>query len=417
MRVLVAGGGIGGLAAALSLYDAGITDITVVDAALRIRPLGLGISLLPHAVRELAELDLYHPIANLGVPLSQVAYPNPAATRVVLAPRGQRAGYLWPHLSVPRGELQVALLRAVYQRLGRSAVRTGGRLTGFRQDDAGVYARFVDAEGRSWHERADVLIGADGVNSATRATLFPDEDPPLAQPRILMRGTTRCPPFADGHTMIMSAHGEARFMAHPIKPIDPRDGYTLTNWLAELPDRQSAGELDDSGWNGPADLRRLGRVFRGWSIAGADIGAMVRTPTEASGYPLVTRAPLEQWSFGRVTLLGDAAHPLYPYVLGGASESIVDARVLARALAGHDDPVEALEEYERARLPLNKWLQLIGHGRVPRAAEATGPLGAAEEIGGIIGAYGHLPGHDPKSLNTRATYGVPARATSAAAAS
>ncbi|WP_406287678.1 FAD-dependent monooxygenase [Embleya sp. NBC_00896] len=406
MRVLVAGGGIGGLAAALSLYDAGITDVTVVDAALRIRPLGLGISLLPHAVRELAELDLYHPIANLGVPLSAVAYPNAAATRVVLEPRGQRAGFLWPHLSVPRGELQVALLRAVYQRLGRVAVRTGSRLTGFDQDGGGVRARFVDADGRVWDESADVLIGADGINSATRATLLPDEGVPVAQPRILMRGTTRCAPFADGHTMIMTAHGEARFMAHPIKPIDPRDGYTLTNWLAELPDRQSAGELGDSGWNGPADLRRLHRVFRGWSIAGADIGAMVKSPTEASGYPLVTRPPLDQWSYGRVTLLGDAAHPMYPYVLGGASESIVDARVLARALASHDDPVEGLAMYERARLPLNKWLQLIGHGRVPRAADATGPLTAAEEIGGVLGAYGHLPGHDPAALNARPSYSL-----------
>ncbi|MGC0414995.1 2-polyprenyl-6-methoxyphenol hydroxylase-like FAD-dependent oxidoreductase [Embleya sp. AB8] len=406
VRVLVAGGGIGGLAAALSLHDAGITEVTVIDAALRIRPLGLGISLLPHAVRELAELDLYHPIANLGVPLSGVAYPDRTAKRVVLEPRGQRAGFLWPHLSVHRGELQVALLRAVYQRLGRPAVRTGSRLTGFDQDDDGVTAYFVDGDGRAWQERADVLIGADGINSATRATLLPDEGSPMAQPRILMRGTTRCAPFADGHTMIMTAHGEARFMAHPIKPIDPRDGTTLTNWLAELPDRQSAGELGDTGWNGPADLRRLTRVFRGWSIAGADVGAMVKTPTEASGYPLVTRPPLDQWSFGRVTLLGDAAHPMYPYVLGGASESIVDARVLARSLASYRDPSEALERYERARLPLNKWLQLIGHGRVPRAADATGPLTATEEIGGIIGAYGHLPGHDPAGLNERPSYSL-----------
>jgi len=407
VRVLVAGGGIGGLATALSLHDAGLTDVLVVDAALSIKPLGLGISLLPHAVRELAELDLYHPVANLGVPLSGVAYPSHDAKRVLVAPRGQRAGYLWPHLSVHRGELQVALLRAVYQRLGRSAVHTGGRLLDFRQDDDGVRARFGDSEGRVREERADVLIGADGINSATRATLLPDEGPPVAQPRILMRGTTRCEPFADGHTMIMTAHGEARFMAHPIKPIDPREGHTLTNWLAELPDRQSAGELGDTGWNGPADLRRLHRVFRGWSIAGADVGAMVRTPTEASGYPLVTRAPLERWSYGRVTLLGDAAHPMYPYVLGGASESIVDARVLARALASHDDPVKALEVYERMRLPLTEWLQLLGHGRVPRVAGARGPLGAAEEIGGIVGAYGLLPGHDPEGLNSRPSYAFP----------
>ena len=134
MRVLIIGGGIGGLTTALSLHAAGI-DCLVAESALELRPLGVGINLQPHAVRELIELGLGDELAKIGVPTSYQTYTDRFGGTILALPRGRYAGYNWPQYSIHRGELQMLLLSAVRERLGAGAVRTGLSLEDFEQHE------------------------------------------------------------------------------------------------------------------------------------------------------------------------------------------------------------------------------------------------------------------------------------------
>lgn len=412
MRIVVAGGGIGGLATALSLHAVGITDVVVTEATAEIRPLGVGINLLPHAVRELTELGLVDRIAEIGVETAELSYFNRFGQAIWSEPRGVKVGYRWPQYSVHRGRLQMVLLAAVIERLGPQAVRTGARLTGFTDKGDEVVASFGDEE-----IRCDLLIGADGINSTTRSLLVPDEGPPPWNGLVLWRGTTVGRPYLTGRSMIMAGDGVEKFVAYPISAPDS-DGSVLINWIAERPlDRDAVGRGD---WNQPVEVAEILRHFGDWRFDWLDVPEIIRGAQAAYEYPMVDRNPLPQWTQGRVTLLGDAAHAMYPIGSNGASQAIIDARVLAYALAMHPDLAQALAAYEDERRPPTTAIQLanrqlgpevvmkLAHERAPEGfddIEAILPILEREEI---ALRYKRTAGFDPALLNERPSYSLPA---------
>jgi 5-methylphenazine-1-carboxylate 1-monooxygenase len=348
--VLIAGAGIGGLTAALCLHAAGI-DVTVVESARRIRPLGVGINLQPRAVGELVGLGLGADLAAIAVATAEHVYVDESGARLFTEPRGQAAGHRWPQYSVHRGELQMMLLSAVRERLGEDAVRTGVRLDDVEQTPTGVHARLTDRHtSAAIRAEADALIGADGLHSVVRARLHPDEGPLRWSGIRMWRGATESTAFLTGRSMVLANRGPVRFLAYPISPAD--GGRALVNWVCMVPVSDPGplpGSAEDAGWN------RVGRAedvlphCSGWSWAWLDVPALITGSEQILEYPMVDRDPLPWWGRDRVTLLGDAAHPMYPIGANGGSQAILDASALADALATTDDPAAGLVRYEDTR--------------------------------------------------------------------
>jgi 2-polyprenyl-6-methoxyphenol hydroxylase-like FAD-dependent oxidoreductase len=413
VRVVVAGGGIGGLTAALSLHAAGITDVAVLEAAPELRPLGVGVNVLPHAVRELTELGLAERLSGQGVATAALAYHNRHGQAIWSEPRGVAAGYKWPQYSVHRGTLQMMLLDAVHERLGTESVRTDAAVTAFEDIPDGVRVKLAD--GRT--VEGDVLVAADGIRSAVRAQLHPEEGAPPWNGLVLWRGTTRvpAPAFLGGRTMIMAGDGVEKFVAYPLTDTPDADGTVLLNWIAERPLESAPRAPGD--WNRPADPADILRYFGGWQFDWLDIPTVIAGAEAVFEYPMVDRDPLPRWTHGRVTLLGDAAHAMYPNGSNGASQAILDARVLARELATR--PIdEALAAYEADRRPTTAAIQQANRGQGPeivmRTVAERAPDGFADiddvlslaEREAVAAAYKKTAGFDPEILNSRPSYTV-----------
>ncbi|NQW10631.1 MAG: flavin-dependent oxidoreductase [Alphaproteobacteria bacterium] len=413
MTVLIIGAGIGGLATALSLHQAGV-PCRVFESVDRIAPLGVGINVLPHAVRELTELGLADALANTGVATAELAYYSKHGQRIWAEPRGLDAGYRWPQYSIHRGELQMILYGAVEARLGPGAIVTGHHLAGWEETPGGVRATFTGkrSEGNGTSVEGSLLVAADGIHSAARATLTPDEGPPIWNGAILWRGTSLAPPFLSGRTMIMAGHEFQKFVCYRIDPhLDPA-GNTQINWVAERkfePDH--AWRRED--WNRRARRADYRPYFEDWRFDWLDIPDLLDRAEAVFEYPMVDRDPLDRWTHGRMTLLGDAAHPMYPIGSNGASQAMLDARVLTRAVLDHGLTPEALDAYEADRRPATAKIVLANRGNGPeqvmQMVEARAPDGferiedvlSREELEDAAGAYKKLAGFDKDALNTR----------------
>ncbi|HEY3800124.1 MAG TPA: flavin-dependent oxidoreductase [Caulobacteraceae bacterium] len=409
MRVIVVGGGIGGLTLALSLHAAGI-EAQVLEAAPLLQPLGVGINVLPHAARELLELGLGEELATRGIATEALVYANRFGQEIWREPRGRLAGYHWPQISIHRGALQTLLLDAVRTRLGADAVTTGCRVT--RTANEGDSARVWATDGAS--ADADVVVAADGIHSAVRAQVYPDEGPPKWNQRVLWRGVTESTPFLGGATMVMAGHQAQKFVCYPIDPQAAARGRSRINWIAEL----SFGDTDTwrrEDWTRRARLADFLPSFEGWRFDWLDVPAIIRGAAEVFEYPMVDRDPIERWTFGRVTLLGDAAHPMYPIGSNGASQAILDARTLAFELAAGPSVEAALARYEAARRPATSRLVLLnranGPEQVMQLAHERAPGGFAHvhdvltqaELEATAGDYKRTAGFDVASLNARAS--------------
>ncbi|MUM17554.1 MULTISPECIES: flavin-dependent oxidoreductase [unclassified Mycobacteroides] len=336
--IVIAGAGIGGLTAALTLHAAGF-DVAVLESAHEVKPLGVGINMLPHAVGVLTELGLGDELSRMGVATTEIRFCNKRGTVLYTEPRGLAGDYLYPQISVHRGRLQLMLLDAVRKRVGPQSVQTNSRVFGFEQDAAGVRVRTAVGD-----IEADVLVGAEGVNSAIRAQLHPAD--PLRWAGVRMwRGAADVGPFLTGKTMI-AAHDDTdhELIAYPISD-------RTVNWVA-LARTDAAGDLPvDAQWNAPVSAGEVLDHFPGWDFGWLDIPTMIRSTDHIVEYPMVDRDPLPRWGEGRVTLLGDAAHPMYPLGANGGSQSVVDAHVLARALSeSSGDPARGLADYESQRI-------------------------------------------------------------------
>lgn len=406
MRIAIIGAGIGGLAAALSLHAAGFDGIRVYERAADIRGLGVGINLLPHAVRELTELGLADRVAALGVAPGSLAYYNRFGQEIWTEPRGLDAGYRWPQLSVHRGELQFALRDAVHERLG-DVVGTGHRLTEVTEEADAVTARFATDTGPVEIE-ADLVIGADGIHSALRAQRYPEEGPPPWSGLTLWRGTARGPAFLDGRTMIMAGDGEQKFVAYPLSEPDAA-GIARINFIAE---RRGTG-TPTVDWNRAVEAAPIAALFASWRFDWLDVPALIDAADEILEYPMVDRDALPQWSTGRTTLLGDAAHAMYPNGSNGASQAIIDARTLAYRLATEPTVSSALAAYDADRRPATAALlastRQTGPERVMLLARERAPEGfahihdviGADELAEIAASYKRAAGFDPAALNAR----------------
>jgi 5-methylphenazine-1-carboxylate 1-monooxygenase len=350
MNVVIAGGGIGGLTAALSLHRIGL-DVTVYESVDKVGALGVGINLLPHAVRELEVLGVLDELIEQGVTPEKLGYYTKRGEEIWHEARGRAAGYRWPQLSIHRGVLQQTLLAAVIDRLGADRVHVGHHLTGFEQTDGSATAIFVDR--RSGRElarpSADVVIACDGIHSQARKQLYPNEGPPIWSGAKLWRGLAEGPRMLDGRSQVWAGHRNQKFVAYPIR--DLPDDRQQINFIAELRyENEELSERED--WNQPGVLDDFLPSFEGWTFDWLDVPSLIRQAPGTFLFPMVDRDPVERWSFGRLTLLGDAAHPMYPVGSNGASQAILDAQTLAGCLRSYPtDPHQALAVYDAKRRP------------------------------------------------------------------
>lgn len=439
MKVIVAGAGIGGLSAALSLHAAGIEAI-VIDPAGMLRPLGVGINLMPHAVRELTELGLGGDLEATGIPTAEMVHFDRHGNRIWGFASGRNIGYRWPQYSIHRGELQMILLGAVRARLGPGAVRTGTAFVSFAESPAGVLVRVRDRSSGTLSElRGDVLVGADGLYSQVRAQLHPGEPPPRWGGVMMWRGMTEGAPFLTGRTVAVAGTNAAlKFVAYPISRPAERRGRALLNWVAEvkLPERASVrdAESNRADWNRQGRLGDVLPWFADWKFGWLDVPALITGAPRILEYPMVDRDPLPSWGSepswgqsgpGRVTLLGDAAHPMYPIGANGGSQAVLDARVLAwslaRDLSSSGTPAEGLAAYERARretvnaivlacrdMPADRLLQTVST-RAPGGFERIEDVLSAAELAAFDRAYRSTTLPDVAALNSRPSLTVTSR--------
>ena len=413
MTILIIGGGIAGLTTALSLHQIGV-PCRVYESVDAIEPLGVGINTLPHAVRELSELGLRDALAATAIPTAELAYFSARGQRIWSEPRGEAAGYHWPQFSVHRGELQMMLLNAVRERLGLDSVLTGHQLTGWDETPTGVRARFIHRRTGEKREDAEgsLLIGADGIHSTVRAAFHPSEGPPIWNGAIMWRGITRAKPFLNGRTMIMAGHEAQKFVAYPISRAAMDNGCSVINWIAERKFKTgSAWRRED--WNRPGMLDDFSQQFESWSFDWLDVPAIIRASSQCFEYPMVDRDPLDLWTSGRATLLGDAAHPMYPIGSNGASQAILDARVLAREIQTHGATPEAFHAYEAERRPATTRIVLANRGNGPeqvmQLVQQRAPDGFTRiedvltpaELAETASAYKRIAGFDKDELNAR----------------
>lgn len=399
---LIAGAGIGGLTCALSLAAAGLRP-AVVEAARELRPVGVGINLLPHAVGELTALGLGRALAGTAVPLAAMAHYDRHGNRIWSEPRGRAGGHPWPQYSVHRGELQRILLEAVRERLGTEAVRTGTALEDFSQDEEAVVAALRSTvTGECTTERAGALIGADGLHSSVRALLHPGEQRlPLWNGIRMWRGTVTAEPFLDGRTMVIAgSNATAKLVVYPVSRAAELRGEALLNWVAEVR-VGAAGPVGGAAWNRTGRLADVLEHFADWRLdrLGLDVPAMLAATGRILEYPMVDRDPLRRWGSGRATLLGDAAHPMYPIGSNGGSQAILDARALARCLSAAGSVREGLRSYEQERtgpvnalvaamrdMPADRLLQAVAE-RAPDGFERVEDVLTAQELASIGAAY------------------------------
>ena len=413
MKVIIAGGGIGGLSLALSLHQAGIA-VRVYEAVREPASIGVGINLQPTAVRELTELGLGDELARTGLATRALSYFNKLGQLIHSEPRGLAAGYQWPQYSIHRGELHLLLMRAVRARIGDDNFRSGLRFMAFEQNQDRVSATFRDGvSGASVVDNADVLVGADGIHSAVRRQLYPGEGEPRFARQVLWRAAADARAFLGGDTMIIAGHFHQRIIVYPMGP-GSTPGCLRTNWICQTSVSDAAPPRED--WNRRVAKEKVLAAFGTWRFPWLDMPAMIDRTSELYEFPLVDRDPVRAWTFERVTLIGDAAHPMQPIGSQAGTQAIIDARVLTAALLATSNPMKALQCYDAERRPVMNDITLRNRRFGPEAAmqlvEERAPAGFAriedvisrEHLERIAKSFSVAAGLDPASVNGRRSF-------------
>ncbi|MEE9315222.1 MAG: flavin-dependent oxidoreductase [Rhizobiaceae bacterium] len=351
MTVLIAGGGIGGLCLALTCHQIGV-PFKVFEQTREMKPLGVGINLQPNCVRELFDLGLEDALPTTGIKTQEYGMFSKHGLEIWLEPRGIAAGYKWPQYSVHRGEFQMMLYQALIERAGAGCVEMGWRAAGFENTKDGAVLNLVDVDsGKTRQETGSLVIGADGIHSALRAQMAPHEGPPIWGGAILWRATSLAKPIRTGATMMLIGHETQRLVAYPITEVDPQTGLAVLNWIAELKFDPTHGWKKED-WNREANKADFLPKFEDWVYDWLDIPSLINSAEKIYEYPMVDRDPLEAWTDGHVTLLGDAAHPTYPVGSNGATQAIMDGRKLGRAFLDYGIRAAALQAYEAEVRPI-----------------------------------------------------------------
>ncbi|HXS39368.1 MAG TPA: flavin-dependent oxidoreductase [Stellaceae bacterium] len=347
LTVAIVGGGIAGLALAMNLEKRGVS-CRVYEVAPELKELGVGITLLPHATREIAELGLLDEMKSLAIENLESCFFNRFGQLLYKEPRGKYAGYAYPELGIHRGRLHMALYKAALAALGPERLLTNRQCLRIEQDDAGVTLHLRETSSGKTIEpvRAAVAIGCDGINSAVRRQFYPDEKLAFAGINS-WRGVTRRKPILTGRSyMRVGSIRTGKIVIYPIIDKIDDQGNQLINWMAEI----QSGATAQNDWNKPGRLEDFISIYDSWKFDWLDVGALIRNADTILEYPMVDRDPVARWTFGRITLAGDAAHPMYPRGSNGAAQALIDARTLADLLARTADPAAALKDYESRRL-------------------------------------------------------------------
>ncbi|MDQ6791458.1 MAG: flavin-dependent oxidoreductase [Candidatus Dormibacteraeota bacterium] len=420
MKVAIIGGGIGGMSLALSLVAVGVDDIDIYESAPGVRELGVGINVLPHAIRELTELGLLDQLSAVGIPTADFTYFSRLGQRIWEEPLGLAAGYRWPQFSIHRGELLGVLHRAVVDRLGAHRVHTGHHLARFEQPPGhGVSADFVERETSApvCRVEADLLVGCDGIHSVVRRALCPAEGPPKWNGVVMWRGATIGKPFLSGRSMVNIGSSRQRAVVYPISRADEEKGQALINWVATVKLAATPG-MPPQDWTHVVRREEVLAAFASFSFDFLDVAALIRDAELIYQYPMVDRDPLRSWNSGRVTLLGDAAHPMHPVGGNGASQAILDARVLARELALQRSMAAAVAAYDNERRPATAALvqsnRRAGPHRCQDLVDERAPSGFTElsdvvsqqELQEIADDYKQIAGFEMEELNNRPSRSV-----------
>ena len=443
-RILIAGAGIGGLSTALALHAAGFSDVHVFEASATLTTLGVGINVQPSAVLILRNLGLLPALRDVGVETRELNFYSRHGHAILSEPRGASAGYDIPQFSVHRGEFQMLLLEAVRSRLGAERVHLDHAFVGFEQDESSITARFARRAGRGGGggggEEEDelptipsmtgaVLVAADGINSTGRRLLYPKEGPPRFSGRMLWRGCVERDPYLTGASMVWAGHANQKFIAYPISGRAARRGTSLVNWIAEL--RVRAEDDPDltpplTDWTKRVPKERFAGPFASWSCGGLEMADLIARTDKVFEFPMCDRDPVDRWSFGRFTLLGDAAHAMYPIGSNGATQAIIDADTLASILAEtmtadsnatwRERGVieQALTRYQDVRLPATARIVMANRANGPdhvlELAHQRAPDGFAdvydvipkEELESIGAAYKAVAGFEKEAVNLKA---------------
>ena len=408
--ILIVGGGIGGLTLGLALHAVNI-PCRVFETAPEIRAVGVGINLLPHAAKELAALGLEADLARVAIQTKDASFFNRFGQLIYQEPLGRGAGYDHPQFSIHRGDLQMVLLEAFKSRVGADRILTNHHCVGVEQDDHGVTLHFAvgsnDAVSKSVRGRA--AIACDGINSVIRKQFFPDEGEPRYSGVNMWRGVTRWKPILSGASMTRAgwlSHG--KMVIYPIREAGD-DGLQLVNWVAEI----ETPNYRRRDWNRPGSLDDFISAFADWHFDWLDVPAFIRAADSVLEFPMVDQDPLPRWSFGRVTLLGDAAHPMVPRGSNGAGQAILDTRAMTSALLANDDPVAAFAAYEKQRLEATTRVVLTNRTNPPdailrevfqrsgdRPFKAIGDVISHDELVALSDSYKQIAGFSKEALRT-----------------
>jgi 2-polyprenyl-6-methoxyphenol hydroxylase-like FAD-dependent oxidoreductase len=429
-QILIAGAGIGGLTTALALHAAGFTNIHIFETSATLTTLGVGINVQPSAVLILRNLGLLEALEKTGIKTQELNFYNRHGDSILSEPRGMHAGYAVPQFSIHRGEFQMLLLSAVKERLGEDTLHLNHALTGFDQTDESITARFSQRKygmpAAMSSVTGDVLIAADGINSTARKLLYPGEGPPRFSGRMLWRGCIERDQYLTGASMVWAGHTDQKFIAYPISQRSANKGKSLINWIAELRIRDKA-DVDltppKTDWTKAVKKDVFAGPFATWRCGGLEMADLINNTEKVFEFPMSDRDPVEKWSFGRLTLMGDAAHAMYPIGSNGASQAIIDAETLAKHLSSSSSIPEALTAYELERLPPTAKIVMANRANGPdhvlQLAEERAPDGFGnvhdvipkEELEEIGRVYKKVAGFEMDTVNEKArkTEGVEGR--------
>jgi 2-polyprenyl-6-methoxyphenol hydroxylase-like FAD-dependent oxidoreductase len=413
-EVIIVGAGVGGLVLALSLHQAGIS-CRVYESVPEIKPLGVGINLLPHAARELDELGLLPALDRLGVHTRESIFFTRHGQFIYSEPAGRAAGYAWPQYSIHRGDLQMTLLAVTRERLGADSVVTDRRCTRVEQDDGGVTVHMTNEAGEDLPPaRGAIVVGCDGIHSALRKQLYPAEGAPRYSGVNMWRGVTRCKPFLSGGSMVRAGWlAKGKMVIYPIRNDIDAEGNQLVNWVAEIESPKPA----QRDWTRAGRLEDFFPAFEDWHFDWLDVAALIRNADSVLEYPMVDQDPLPTWTRGRMTLLGDAAHPMVPRGSNGAGQAIIDARYLAGQFKRRGLTEAALQDYDRVRVDVTTKVVLTNRVNPPDAIlreayvrSGDQPYARIEdvispaELQAISDRYKQIAGFDPETLRTRPSF-------------